>query len=675
MKRTTLVVAPWLLACASAQAGVTVNVDDDTFEVGPGMLAYTEFELSGEPLAESLGLDLDILDPNAIDQPTAFDYTAGIESYEYSEEAMYAVNYQSRMGPHLANGPRNQARGGSLEDLGKRVIGLSQAVGYPTDEIPLNLYPISLPLRAGVPAFAGKVDTSVVNHDEVTTAGGETVQTDIPAYSRDFASLAWDPAQMDDQLSPAAIGGMLLKEVMWSQDFLGGMHTTDGDEETAARSADMDQDGTYALGVSSVDGFNGMLLTEISLDKMALLQNRLAYDGESLGAEVSPDYDPAEQPVWFPHRIDTRLVQQQGVNALGELSVADASSQLRDEWMLLWPLAEYYGFTDQRDANQSQNPAFLAVFDGQPFKATAEANRDDDTSNDVVGDDAFSLASNLAHLVFSNLDALHFDDEAGTLVDTWQDGERGQHVTTFDAAYSLVALDIYHRAQSAQPVGYASAEAAASEIETDLGERALTMLRRQADFLLANAFTDDGLVSDGLTLDGDAVTADDGQSLATQFAMLRGLGAAFAATKDAKYRDAGRKLYLAIDEQLYDDAVGTWATRPGEPTVHTPLSEAAISGGLRSAMLQFRNEGQENAAALELGPLTQRYVSWFRTVHNGPSLDGGMQLAEWGTDTGEHVIPGKGGDTDDDHVPQVTAAGDGNGMAAVMAAKATVAAD
>lgn len=64
------------------------------------MLAYTEFELSGEPLAEALGLDLDVLDANRADEPTPFDFAAGIESYEYSEEAMYALNYQSGMGPH-----------------------------------------------------------------------------------------------------------------------------------------------------------------------------------------------------------------------------------------------------------------------------------------------------------------------------------------------------------------------------------------------------------------------------------------------------------------------------------------------------------------------------------------------------------------------------------------------
>ena len=98
MRKTVLVQA---IACAilSGAAHAAVKVEDKTFNTAANMLAYTEFELSGEPLAEALGLDLDVLDANRADEPTPFDFAAGIESYEYSEEAMYALNYQSGMGP------------------------------------------------------------------------------------------------------------------------------------------------------------------------------------------------------------------------------------------------------------------------------------------------------------------------------------------------------------------------------------------------------------------------------------------------------------------------------------------------------------------------------------------------------------------------------------------------
>ncbi|MBP9678878.1 MAG: hypothetical protein KBD74_09370, partial [Aeromonas sp.] len=108
MRKTVLVQA---IACAllSSAAHAAVKVEDKTFNTAASMLAYTELELSGEPLAEALGLDLDVLDANRADEPTPFDFAAGIESYEYSEEAMYALNYQSGMGPHLVNGPQNLA--------------------------------------------------------------------------------------------------------------------------------------------------------------------------------------------------------------------------------------------------------------------------------------------------------------------------------------------------------------------------------------------------------------------------------------------------------------------------------------------------------------------------------------------------------------------------------------
>ncbi|MEZ8095391.1 hypothetical protein ACED51_14955, partial [Photobacterium swingsii] len=164
MKKSTLTLAIAAAVFAStASAAAQVKVIDKTHQPAGNFLAYTEFELSGEPLAESLGLDLDVLDPNIADDPTPFDFAAGIESYEYSEEAMYALNYQSQMGPHLVNGPVNQARGGKLVDLGKRVIEMAQAVGFPASEIPQNMYPISIPYVSGSPEFAQKPDTTTVN--------------------------------------------------------------------------------------------------------------------------------------------------------------------------------------------------------------------------------------------------------------------------------------------------------------------------------------------------------------------------------------------------------------------------------------------------------------------------------------------------------------------------------
>lgn len=663
MRKTVLVQA---IACALLSGAVqaAVKVEDKTFNTAANMLAYTEFELSGEPLAEALGLDLDVLDANRADEPTPFDFAAGIESYEYSEEAMYALNYQSGMGPHLVNGPQNLARGGTMASLGQRVLAMADAVGFPADEVPQGMYPLSLPYASANPEFSQAVNATPVNGDQITikTAKGteKTVKTQVPAYFRDYSTLRWSGS--DNLLVPAAVGGILLKEVMWSQDFLGGMHVAESDEEVEAASATMDQDGKHKLGVSAADGFNGMMLTEQSIDKLAIMQNQLGFDGKQLGAKITPQYDPAKGVVYFPHQVKVTETSNNDAGAIGKLEVVDGSAQLRDAWMMLWPLSEFYAFSDQRSANTNQNPAFHAVFDGAPFAAAPAANKANDLGKAVAGSDAFSLAINLSNLTFKNLAALHFDGKTGTLVDSWQAGKQGKHVTTFDAAYALVALQIFQRAQDALPVGYAASDNGELNLKTKQGQQALELIRKQADFILANLKGKNGLVHDGITLGGKL---DAGHSIDAQFAAIRGLTAAFLATSDVKYRTAARELFIATDKAYFNAKAGTWlAGKQGE---YTPWTQAAISGALRSAMLNLRNEGAEKAPELELAKLTGQYVSWFRGTVNG-----GIQMAEWIGDSGENIIEGAGSDTDEDGVPQVTAAGGKHGTAMVMAAKAVI---
>ena len=664
--RTFIVSA--LLAAVSianhAHAERQIKVLDASHDPAGNFLAYTEFELSGEPLAESLGLDLDVLDPNALNQPTRFDYTAGIESYEYSEEAMYALNYQSQMGPHLVNGPINTARGKGLAGLHQRYAELAQAVGFPVQDIPQNMYPLSLPYQSGMPRLnLGQVNTTEGEVIDVINEQGEQGQqtTRVNGYLSDYQNLNWDRASFSRTINPAALGGILLKEVMWSQDFLGGMHETETDEEVSAESAVMDQDGKHSLGVSAADGFQGMLLTEISLDKMIILQQQLGYNGKQLGAAITPNYDPRKQPVWFAHQVAVEEINKNGVNALGKLKVVDARSTLRDTWMLLWPTSEFFAFTDQREGNTAQNPSFLAVFDGAPFMSAPTANRDADLTNNLVGLDGFSLAANLSNLLFKNLDALHFNAKAGTLVDDYHPGKLGESVTTFDASYAIAALAIFQRAQDALPVGYASAEGGDVNLHTAVGQRALELIGVQADYLLKNAIGANGLVFDRLAV---GKPAQGRQSLVSQFAAVRGLIAAGMATNNDTYLVAAKKIFLALEKQMFDPALGTWSDKPGTNAVYTPWTAAATSGALREIMLHLANQEGEHEPALELSHLANRYVSWFKITVNGA-----LQLAEPDTDTGENRLADSTvTDSDADGVKSII----GAGYAPVMANKVSL---
>jgi len=652
-----------------------VKILDKTHYPASNLLAYTEFELSGEPLAEALGLDLDILDPNAANIPTPFDFSAGISSYEYSEEAMYALNYQSTMGIHLVNGPLNELRGGKQNHLDARIKTLANAVGFSTSDIAINMYPISIPYVSGNPEFAQKVDikTSVGEEFEITTATGtdKAVTTLIPAYISDYKTLSWNEVSFDKSFNPAAIGGIFLKEVMWSQDFLGGMHITKTDEEVEASSSIQDQDGVHSLGVSAADGFNGMMLTEMSIDKLIIMQEQLGFDGKNLGVKFTPEYNPDNGPIWFANKVSVTQGNNNKVHSIDALKVTNDSSKLRDTWQMLWPLAEFFAFTDQRAANTGQNPAFLATFDGTPFDAAPSVNIDSTTDNDINANDAFSLANNISNLIFKNISTLHFNKAFGTFVTEYKKSktgyEQGNIVNTYDAAYSIVALSIYQRAKDALPVGYASADSGNLDLKTDDGKQALAMITAQADFMVKNLINDNGLVLSGITLNKQ-FEVNDTISLDAQFAAIRGLVSAFLVTNNIKYKNIARKIYLNIDSTMFDKNINTWAAIPGKETIHTPYTQAAISGGLRESILHLSNQEGEHNPALEVQALTDRYVSWFKVVINGA-----MQLAEPIGDTGEMIVKGsKSTDIDQDGVHQITGSGGQFGTATTMANKVSI---
>lgn len=675
----------------------TAEVSNYRFDTAANMLAYTELELSGEPLAESLGLDLDVLDPNEQNQPTEFDYIAGIESYEFSEEGMYELNYRSGLGPNYLNGLRHQARGGE-QALQQYLKYLAKAVELPFDQVAKNLNLISLPYASGSAEFAQKVDASSIGEETVEwyvkgKGEGESRGEDesiiektsqIPAYTQDYKTLSWAQADSDAVINPAAIGGLLLKEVMWSQDFLGGMHTAQEDEEVEATSSKMDQSKNYALGVSAVDGMNGLILTELSLEKLQYLQQELGYNGEALGQKITPDYNPEKSPIWFPHKIKVIESKLQDKSAIAHLHIKDGSSQLRDSWMLLWPLSEYFAFTDQREVNQNQNPGFAAVFDGAPFAATLSANKDSNLGNDVAANDAFSMASNLSNLVFKNLSQLHFNKVLGTFVDqsvTLSKKSKvttSQKITAYDAAYTLVALSIYQRAQDALPVGYASASSADSQLHTEQGKLAIQLIKQQADFIINSLRNKQGLIADSATITMDnGLSLKQSYSIDTQFAAIRGLTSAFLATQDENYRQQARKIYQAIEDEFYDAKLGTWVH--SNETVYTPYSVAAISSAMREAILHLKNANNENAEALKLPSLIKRYSAWFRLVVTGTGGQPGLQLAEPIGDTGEHVLEqavmkdakedAKKGDSDGDGIKQITHSGGQFGRASVLASE------
>ncbi|MBT2723971.1 hypothetical protein [Bacillus sp. ISL-46] len=644
-------------------ASVTVPVTDYTFDTAGNMFAYAEFELSGEPLVEGLGLDLDVLDPKKLDSPTKFDYTAGIESYEYSEEAMYEVVEKSGLGLHLINGPvvkelaKKQGKE-SHELLGERFYKLADAVGYPREEIHRNMFPTFIEYAKGDPHYIQEVDTS-------SYASGDE-NTYVPQYQVNFKSLRWDRNKMDKVLNPAAYGGAFLKQALWAGDFMSGFHTVDGDEELEGETPTDDHNENVAIGVSSADGMQGAILVEEIWNKLNYVRNHLFYkanDKRLLPASVGSQYDPSKGYVYLPHTIQVKEDGNTDVPNAESLEVTDARSILTDQWLMLWPSSEFFGTTDQRPENKNVAPSFRALFDSDPYPAAPKVNLDNNAGNDVTVNDPYSVNRDVLLHVFKNIDAMHFNEKEGAFVVEHNGKEQGNYVDTFNAGYTIESLRIFQRAIDGLPVGYANAEDAEG-LNTVEGKRAIELIKKQADFIIDKLMTDSGLVAKGYTF---GKGADEETTLNAQLGAVRGLTAAYLATKDEKYRNAARTVYQAMDETLWDNEAKAYETVKGEMK-YDAFTAGGVSAVLRVAINNLSNmEGDEKQPeALEVETIISRYVDFYETVIDGPDLKQGMQASEF-WDTGDFYIDGdESGNTDGDQVPQTQAGHGKYGIAPVL---------
>lgn len=646
-----------------AKQNVSVPVKDYTFDTAGNMFAYTEFELSGEPMVEALGLDLDVLDAAKVDQPTVFDYTAGIESYEYSEEAMYEVVEKSGLGLHMIHAPMIKQlaqKAGKKENemLAQRFIELANAAGHKPDEIPRNMYPTFIEYSKGDPHYIQPVDTSKF-------ADGEN-GTYIPKYQVDFKTLRWDRDKMDKTLVPAAYGSVFLKQALWASDFLGAMHTIDTEEEVEPKTDKDDENPNIAFGGDSTDGLQGLIMSEQMWNKAAYIRDSLFYNPQTgkLGKAEGASYDPKKQLVYLPHAIAVTENGDKEYTAATSLEVKDPRSLLQDQWLMLWALSEYFGMTDQREANANTNPAFRAVYDGKPFPAAPKQNIDNRADNDIRSDDPYSINRDLLLQIFKNIQMMHWNDKEGVFIAEHDGKQQGMHMDTFDAAYAMEALRIFQRAFDGLPVGYASGDDAKG-LETKEGKAALDMIRKQADFIIFKMIDEKGLVANGWTV-GKGKDAD-APTLKAQTGAIRGLTAAFLATKDPKYREAARKIYAAMDKYMWDDKVKAYKTS-GDQYEYDAVVAGGVSGALRMGIASLHNieTDKEKIPALDRKTIISRYVDFYDRVIDGPALDQGMQTSEF-WDTGDFYKEGdKSGNTDGDNVPQIQAGHGKYGIAPVL---------
>jgi hypothetical protein len=227
----------------------------------------------------------------------------------------------------------------------------------------------------------------------------------------------------------------------------------------------------------------------------------------------------------------------------------------------------------------------------------------------------------------------------------------------------MEALRIFQRAIDGLPVGYASGEDAQG-LQTDEGQKALHLIQKQADFIINQLKLESGLVANGYTI-GEG--QDKEVTLEAQLGAIRGLTAAYLATKDEKYRDEARSIYEAMNKELFNDDANVFETKEGEMK-YNPFTAGALSAVFRIALTNLSNvETDENqSAALEKENIIEKYVSFYDTVIDGPSLTEGMQVSEF-WDTGDfYKKDDESGNTDHDNVPQIQAGHGENGIAPIL---------
>ncbi len=628
MKRSITLFFSVLIAASMSQAQVTVT-STDSFITRDQMLLANEINESGEPFAEALGYDLDLLDPMVLNLPDSIAYTLGIENYEYSRYLLGTIVSRSGIGLHMMWAPVI----GQMAAMEPAEFDGSFTGGTPNgykedDELMKNIMHFGMLANQMAPMNPWPQFADFESGDP------HLPQAVAPDFQMDFSSLRWDRSLMDKTLNPGAMGQSLMKQYLWAQDMLGGFHdgadegvTPDGiNSPDSTGSPHFDPENNIFYGGDALDGFIGQVLTAEAINKTKFMITSLAYDGTNLGMVDPATYDPTAGIKYFPHRIsvtETPVADMLPPKAT-DLQVSDASSDLFDQLSYLWGTLNFKNMMDPGNSSDEAHLAYHAVFDGDPFPAPM-------SETSLPG--PFDLMMGTSKVIFMNLMAMHFDMTNGTFVNTSGLAEGvpqpGDKISTLDAGYITMVL-----------------AKMTEEFEgTPLEPMALNALNAQSSFLMSSLKDTSGTgYYNGYTLNqGPDNTA---KTVVAQAAAARGLYAAYALTGTTSYLDAANDAYNFLISDFYVADKKAFRTElSNDVATYTPFNFAVVAGALREAALV----GEHTDAATI-------YTRFFKEVANV------MQLAEFDP-TGE-----TGNDSDGDGIPYL--ADQPDQLAAVFAEEA-----
>ncbi|MBI1747511.1 MAG: hypothetical protein HYR55_13110 [Acidobacteria bacterium] len=627
------------------------RVVDRRFYTREAMYLANEMNQSGDPFlrqAQFLGLP--------VEKDTDFQYMTATESYWYSRYNMQVLITESRLGLVLIHGPYitekaveianaqyNRDRGenelSNKDVLFEHIIpAYLSRTGFPRRFEDAS--PLMIEFASGDPHFIRPVDKGTQfelsenrwrqrkfralygdGYEPPPTGagiGGNDMWKYRVNYRENFASLRWSNDKMDHAIDLGGAGQSLMKAVLWMEYFFRQTHH--------------DQ----YLGNNPEEGFRGAILNLSSVSKMLLLKSSLFYDGQRLHGLNPFAYDPAKKLSYFPHEI---AVKARYIGDLPprpeEFKVRDPRSLLYDQASLLWGLSEYFYLADP--GRDRSDPAYREAFnnwdkvfgDNPPYDGSLMERK------------YMHLARGLGNVIVRNLDAMHRDPETGVLVSEWAPRKgRGRVANVADLGMTILGLANYrHHLAKAEP---------------ELAARAGALLRAQTDFLVERLQNANGTFPEGYDLAAQRKLGDQPTLLAQGLA-IRGLLRAYQELGEARYLEAAKKAYGAMNRDLWDSNNGIYRSHAqAAVSVYTPLNLAAALGAMREMILVTRNADE-----------IERYKRfWVQAVNSS-----GIQQSEY-EETGEGDLTKQDGDGDG--IPRMEFAGGKYGIAPVFAGRVEI---
>ncbi len=611
MKNTfTLTMAAFLGLAHQSTAQLVVE-NDSVYNTTSQMLLANELFESGEPFAEALGYNLDLLDPAVLNATDSISYTLGIENYEYSRYLLNTLTGRSGLGLHMMWSPIVKMNASMQPASFDGMFTGGMVNGYKEDDMLMMMignFGMNANQTPPMNAFPQFADFSAGNNN--------LPQTVAPNFNMDFGTTRWDRSLMDKTLNLGAMGQSMWKQYYWAQDMLGAFHdgNDNGINATGTNSPDslgspnFDPNNDIYYGGNNLDGYIGQVLTAVSINKTNFLINNLAYDGTNLGMVNPATYDPANGIQYFPTKVGlTESIVLAGLPPqASNFTVIDATSQLFDQLSFLLATVSFKNMMEPANVN-ADHFAYKEVFDGYPFPA-------DMAATGTPG--PYDLMKGTSKVLFLNTMAMHFNGAEGTFVDEASlDGSGqavlGNTISAENASYIILALS----------------KVSAEFNGTPLQVGADNALAAQADFIISQLKDASGGYYNNFTIGtgGDASA----KTLGANSAIVRGLYAAYAATGNATYLTEADNAYNYLINNFYSPVEMVFKTTLGNNTAtYTPWNLALLSGALREANLVGNHVEAPSI-----------YTRVFKKIYNGMILSEAEASGESGADSDGDGVP------------------------------------